>query len=114
MTNPHADDAKPDQPDAVHRAKRSLVGRVLLYTAARLLLVAMLAGAILGIAKVVGVEIPVIVAMVVAVILQLPLSHLMLGGLRSRLTADMEVVGSQRRADKEQLRAQLRGEGTAP
>ncbi len=91
-------------------AKRSLVRNVFVYTAARLLLVAVLVAVILGIAKLVGVDIPLIVALAVAVIIQLPLAHLVLAGLRNKLTANMEVVGAERREDKAQLRAQLRGE----
>lgn len=109
MATPDADDSQADAAD-VRQAKRSLVLNVLAYTAARLLLVAVLVGIMLGVAKLVGVQIPLIVALAVAVIIQLPLAHLGLAGLRSRLTADMEVVGAQRRADKEHLRAQLRGE----
>jgi hypothetical protein len=94
----------------VRAAKRSLVRNVLIYTGARLLLVAVLVGVMLGVAKLFGVAIPLIIALAVAVIIQLPVSHLLLAGLRSRLTADMEVVGARRRTDKEHLRAQLRGE----
>ncbi len=97
------------EPD-VGAAKRSLTRNVLLYTVARLLMVAAIVGIMLGITTLMDVRFPLIVALVVAVIIQLPLSHLLLAGLRRRLTADMEVVGSRRRHDKAQLRAQLRGE----
>lgn len=96
------------------QAKRSLARNVLVYTGARLLLVAVLVAVILGVAKLVGVAIPLIVALAVAVIIQLPLSHLLLAGLRSRLTADMEIVGARRRDEKKHLRAQLRGEDASP
>ncbi len=98
----------------VGQAKRSLARNVLIYTAARLVLVAVLVAVLLGVATLVGVAIPLIIALAVAVIIQLPLSHLLLAGLRSRLTADMEVVGARRREEKEHLRAQLRGEDTSP
>lgn len=114
MATPHS--PEPASADAaadaaeVSAAKRALARNVLVYTGARLLLVAAIVAAMLGIAKLVQVDIPLIVALAVAIIIQLPVSHVALAGLRRTLTADMEIVGARRRADKEQLRAQLRGE----
>jgi hypothetical protein len=40
----------------------------------------------------------------------LPLSMVLLGPLRARVTAGLAVVGARRRAERDRLRRQLRGE----
>lgn len=123
MATPDSDDLFPDNVPAdapadapadvaahVTAAKRSLVVNVFLYTVARLLLVAAIVGVMVGVVTLLNVEVPLILLLAVAVIIQLPLSHLLLAGLRGRLTAGMEVVGARRRDEKSQLRARLRGE----
>ena len=123
MATPDSDDLFPDNVPAdapadapadvaahVTAAKRSLVVNVFLYTVARLLLVAAIVGVMVGVVTLLNVEVPPILLLAVAVIIQLPLSHLLLAGLRGRLTAGMEVVGARRRDEKSQLRARLRGE----
>ncbi len=119
MATPDSDDLFPDNVPAdapadvaahVTAAKRSLVVNVFLYTVARLLLVAAIVGVMVGVDTLLNVEVPPILLLAVAVIIQLPLSHLLLAGLRGRLTAGMEVVGARRRDEKSQLRARLRGE----
>lgn len=113
VANSQPDPAAVGASGDVAAAKRSLVVNVLLYTGARLLLVAGIVGIMLGISALLSLQFPLLVALAVAVIIQLPLAHLLLAGLRQRLTADMEIVGARRRADKEQLRAQLRGDDRA-
>jgi hypothetical protein len=83
----------------------------LLYTAARLLLVVALSGAIYGLARLLGVsEFPVVIAVLFALIIAMPLGIWLFGPLRRRATAGLAVAGERRRREREQLQARLRGE----
>lgn len=75
-----------------------------LYTAARLGLVAVV-GALLVLAWV-----PLLVSVLLALVVALPLSLLLLRSLRTRVTAGLRVAGERRRAERDRLRAQLRGD----
>ncbi|HET9254813.1 MAG TPA: DUF4229 domain-containing protein [Pseudonocardiaceae bacterium] len=75
-----------------------------LYTLARFALIAVLA-AVLVLA---GVPLP--VAILLALVVALPLSMVLLGSLRSRVSAGLAVAGARRRAERDRLRRQLRGE----
>lgn len=86
---------------------------VLLYTAARLLLVAALTAAIFFLAGLFNVEIPLVVAMLFAIILALPLGFVLLKPLRLRATAGIADVDERRRRDRDQLQARLRGEDSS-
>jgi uncharacterized membrane protein YfcA len=84
---------------------------VVLYAAARLLLVAVLSGAIYGAARLLGVDqFPVVVAVLFALIIGMPLGIWVFGPLRRRATASLAVSGERRRRERDQLRARLRGE----
>jgi hypothetical protein len=84
---------------------------VLLYVAARLLLVVALSGVIYGIARLLGVvEFPIVVAVLFALIIAMPLGIWLLGPLRRRATAALAIAGERRRRERERLRARLRGE----
>ncbi|WP_083405797.1 DUF4229 domain-containing protein [Mycolicibacterium rutilum] len=88
-----------------------LVLDVALYVAARLLLVAVLTGVILGVGHLIGLrEFPLIVALLFAFVLALPLGIWLLAPLRRRATASIAAVDERRRRDREQLQARLRGE----
>jgi len=94
---------------------RSAAGRaavsVLLYVAARLVLVAVLTAAIYGAGRLLGVpEFPLIVALLFALVIAMPLGIWLFGPLRRRATEGIEVATERRRRDREQLRARLRGE----
>lgn len=83
---------------------------ILVYTAARLLLVAALTAAIYGVARLLGLsEFPLVVAMLFAVVIALPLGIWLFAPLRRRATASMAIVDERRRADKAALRARLEG-----
>jgi Protein of unknown function (DUF4229) len=87
------------------------VASVLLYVAARLVLVAVLTAVIYGAGRLLGVhEFPVVVAILFALIIGMPLGIWLFGPLRRRATAGLEVATERRRRDREQLRARLRGE----
>lgn len=87
------------------------VAGVLLYVAARLVLVVVLTAVIYGAGRLLGVqEFPVVIAILFALIISMPLGIWLFGPLRRRATAGLEVATERRRRDREQLRARLRGE----
>jgi hypothetical protein len=84
---------------------------VLVYAAARVVLVVVLAAAIYGIARLLGVDdFPVYIAVAFALVIALPLGIWVFTPLRRRATASIAAVDERRRRDREQLRARLRGE----
>jgi short subunit fatty acids transporter len=87
-----------------------MVRDVVVYTLARLVLVAALTAAIFYLAQVIGVQIPLAVAMLFAIVIALPLGIWLLAPLRRRATAGIAEVDERRRTDREQLQARLRGE----
>jgi FtsH-binding integral membrane protein len=88
-----------------------LVADVLLYVAARLLLVALVAVLIVVAARLLGLrEFPIVVAVLFAIVIAMPLGIWLLAPLRDRATASIAVVDERRRRDREQLQARLRGE----
>lgn len=82
----------------------ALARDVVLYSAARLALVAVTASLLL----LAGV--PLLVSLLLAVVVALPLSIALLGSLRARVSAGLAAVGARRRAERDRLRRQLRGE----
>ncbi len=87
------------------------VASVLLYVVARLALVAVLAAAIFGIGRALGIhEFPIVVALLFALIVAMPLGMWLFAPLRRRATAGLEEATARRRHDRDQLRARLRGE----
>ncbi|MGF7119852.1 DUF4229 domain-containing protein [Rhodococcus sp. TAF43] len=87
-----------------------LVRDVVLYSVARLGLVVILLAVILLGGKLIGVEVPWIVAALFAVLIALPLSLVLFSKLRKRVNEDIASVDARRRADKADLHAKLRGE----
>jgi hypothetical protein len=100
------------------RAGNRVVFDVLLYGAARLLLVVALSGVIYGVARLLGItQFPVVIAVLFALVIAMPLGIWLFGPLRRRATAGLAIAGERRRLEREQLRARLRGEdppGEAP
>jgi len=91
-----------------------LVADVLFYVGARLALVAALTALIFGIAHLLGLrDFPLVIAILFAIVIALPLGMWLLAPLRDRATASIAVYDEQRRRDKEQLRARLRGDEPA-
>ncbi len=87
---------------------------VVLYVAARLVLVAGLSAAIYGVARLLGIhEFPVAIAVLFALIIAMPLGMWLFSPLRRRATAALAIAGERRQRDREQLRARLRGEAPA-
>ena len=94
-------------------------GRVILdvvvYTLARLALVVALTAGIFFAARLIGIQdIPIVVALLFAIVIALPLGIWLLGPLRKRATASITVVDERRRSDRDRLQARLRGETTPP
>ncbi|MGB3896097.1 MAG: DUF4229 domain-containing protein [Mycolicibacter sinensis] len=84
---------------------------VMVYTAARLALVAVLSVVIYGLGRLIGLsDFPPVVAVLLALIIALPLGIWIFTPLRQRATASLAEAGEQRRIDREQLQARLRGE----
>jgi Protein of unknown function (DUF4229) len=95
--------------------RTSLTGRaavsVFIYAAARVALMAVLAAAIYGIGRGLGVrEFPIVVALLFALVIAMPLGFWLFGPLRRRATASIDAATERRRRDRDQLRARLRGE----
>lgn len=96
------------------RSTARMVVDVLVYAAARLLLAIALSAVIYGIARLLGVEdFPIVVAVLFAIVIALPLGIWIFTPLRNRATASIAIADERRRADREQLRARLRGETPA-
>jgi hypothetical protein len=92
-----------------------MVGDVVIYTLARLVLVAMLTAAIFYAARLIGIkEFPLVIAMLFAIVISLPLGIWLLAPLRRRATAGIADVDERRRHDREDLQARLRGEKNPP
>nr|WP_090341388.1 DUF4229 domain-containing protein [Mycolicibacterium malmesburyense]CRL71220.1 hypothetical protein CPGR_01897 [Mycolicibacterium malmesburyense] len=88
-----------------------LVIDVLAYVLARLLLVAVVAAAILGVGHLLGLrDFPLVVALLFALVIALPLGIWLFAPLRRRATESIAVFDERRRRDREQLQARLRGE----
>ena len=93
------------------RPGTKLVGDLVVYVLARLLLVAVLTAVIYGGGHLLGVrEFPLVVALLFAMVIALPLGIWIFAPLRRRATASMAVLDERRRKDREQLQARLRGE----
>lgn len=112
-------DAAQNRPDQARNAGNApagavttgtLVRDVALYSVARLGLVVLLAVVILFGGKLFGVEVPLIVAALFAVLIALPLSLVLFAKLRKRVNLDIAAVDEKRRTDKADLHAKLRGE----
>jgi hypothetical protein len=88
-----------------------MIADVVIYTLARLALVAVLTAAIFFGARWIGItEFPLVVAMLFAIVISLPLGIWLLAPFRRRATAGIAEVDERRRHDREQLQARLRGE----
>ena len=100
-----------DATRAATRPGSRLVLDVLVYTIARILLVAVLAAAIYFGGKALGIgEFPIVIPMLFAIVLALPLGIWLFAPLRNRATASIAVFDERRRQDREQLRSRLHGD----
>lgn len=83
---------------------------VAVYAVARLLLVAVMAGVIYALGGLLVDEFPLVVALLFAIVVALPLGIWLFAPLRRRATASIAVFDERRRAERDQLRARLRGD----
>lgn len=86
------------------RPAPGLAPTILLYAAARLGLVAIVAGLL------VAAGVPLLLAALIGLIVALPLSMLLFRGLRGRLDAALAVATARRSEQRAALRARLRGD----
>lgn len=92
------------QPDPDPPTGSALVRDVALYTLARLAMIGLLT-VLLVLAGV-----PLVVALLLSLVVALPLSLVLLPQLRNRMNAGLRAAGARRRAERDRLRARLRGE----
>lgn len=99
---------RPDTPTPTRPARNGtgLAGPLLVYTVLRVGLIAVITALLMPF-------MPFIVALMFAIIVQLPLSWLLFAGPRRRVNEAMAVSSAHRRAERERLRAALAGENPA-
>lgn len=100
--------AAPVQPSP--GAGRRLVVDLAVYTGARIALVIALAGGIYLLGRLVGIDVPILVAAFFAVIIALPLGMVLFKGLRDRVNVGIATVDAGRKAQRQNLTSRLRGE----
>ncbi|MDV6263550.1 DUF4229 domain-containing protein [Rhodococcoides yunnanense] len=108
----NADSSEPTSGNAVpgRSAKKSLAVNLGVYTFARLALVILIAAVIVGVGLLFGVEVPVLVAAIFAVLISLPLSLLLFKKMRIRVNESIAAVDEDRRTARADLQSKLRGE----
>jgi hypothetical protein len=89
---------------AVPAGRPGIAGALVLYTLARLALLAVVAGLLMLSGA------PLLIAVLVGLIVALPLSMLLFRGLRARLDAAVGATRTRRAAERESLRSRLRGD----
>ncbi len=77
------------------------------YTILRLLMVLLLTLAILGLGRVAEVNVPVLVAAILAVVIALPLSMVLFTRMRVEINSDIAAVDAGRREKREDLRRRM-------
>lgn len=82
---------------------------VVLYTSVRIALVAVITALIVVATDVMGVPVPLLPALFFALVIALPLSFVLFKGLRARVVAGIAAIDAERRRNKTELRARLRG-----
>jgi hypothetical protein len=88
---------------------RRLAVDVVLYSVMRIALVVVIAAIIYGVGRAVGVEIPIIIAALFALVIALPLGFVLFRGQRAKVNEGIGVVDDQRRTRRDELRSRLRG-----
>lgn len=93
---------------------RTLIRDLLVYSVLRLGLVVVAAVVIVAGGKLIDVEVPLLVAMLFAVVIALPLSMVVFAPIRRRVNEQIAAIDESRRTQKEDLRARLAGSDGAP
>ncbi|KZO58292.1 hypothetical protein A2U19_13335 [Dietzia maris] len=84
-----------------------LARNMVFYTIVRLLLVLALTLVIIGLGTLAGVQIPVLVAAILAVVIALPLSMVLFSRLRAQINSDIAEVDAGRREKRDDLRRRM-------
>ena len=84
-----------------------LARNMVFYTIVRLLLVLALTLVIIGLGSLAGVQIPVLVAAIIAVVIALPLSMVLFSRLRAQINSGIAEVDAGRREKREDLRRRM-------
>lgn len=87
-----------------------LASALAIYTLVRLGLVVVLAAVIYGVGFLAGVDVPVLVAAIFAVVIALPVGMIAFRSLRLRVNTAIAEVDEDRRRKREALQSRLRGE----
>lgn len=87
-----------------------MVADVLVYVAARLALVVVLAAVIYFVGRLVAGDFPIVVALLFSFVIALPLGIWVFKPLRLRATASIAEFDERRRKDRAELQARLRGD----
>lgn len=91
-------------------AKKRLAKHIVYYTFARLAMFVALAAVIEGVGTAAVDEFPLLLAAALALVVSLPLSMVLFKSLRLQVNRDISAVDATRRAHREALEAELRGE----
>lgn len=88
----------------------TLITAIVLYTAARLALVVVIAAVIFYVGKAVGVDVPLVVAAVFGVLIALPVGMVAFKTLRLRVNDQITRIDAARSARHDELQSRLRGD----
>ncbi|MBB1035987.1 MAG: DUF4229 domain-containing protein [Dietzia sp.] len=99
--------AIPAQVTTGTRPGARLARNMMFYTVLRLLMVVALTLVIIGIGRLAGVDVPVLVAAILSVVVALPLSMILFTRLRAEINSDISAVDADRRAKREDLRRRM-------
>ncbi|HJC29181.1 MAG TPA: DUF4229 domain-containing protein [Candidatus Dietzia intestinipullorum] len=95
----------PEKPRATPGAR--LARNMVFYTVMRLLLVVAIALLIVGLGLLVGVEVPMLVAAIIAVLIAMPLSMVLFTRMRAAINADIADLEAGRREKREDLHRRM-------
>ncbi len=109
MTEHGAAGAGGDGTDGAAAAKRALVRDLALYSTFRVALVVVLTAAIYYLGCLVTDQMPLVVALLFAIIIALPVSMVSARTLRHRVNANVAVLGAARRERRDDFRKRLQG-----
>ncbi|MBB1031247.1 DUF4229 domain-containing protein [Dietzia sp. SLG310A2-38A2] len=99
--------AIPAQAPTGTRPGARLARNMMFYTVLRLLMVVALTLVVIGIGRLAGVDVPVLVAAILSVVVALPLSMILFTRLRAEINSDISAVDADRRVKREDLRRRM-------
>ncbi|PAY23196.1 hypothetical protein CEY15_09055 [Dietzia natronolimnaea] len=84
-----------------------LARNMMFYTVLRLLMVVALTLIVIGIGRLAGVDVPVLVAAIISVVIALPLSMVLFTRLRAEINSDISAVDANRRVKRDDLHRRM-------